>query len=61
MDRLRDLTLETGPKATMEVGALVAARAIMQEAVSVDMVTLAMQPWLVRREDAREVSQIVNE
>lgn len=45
----------------MEAGALVAARATMQEAVSVDMVTLVMQPWLVKREDAREVSQIVNE
>ena len=61
MDRPRDQTLEVEPRVTMEAGALVAARATMQEAVSVDMVTLVMQPWLVKREDAREVSQIVNE
>ena len=53
--------MEVEPRVTMEAGALVAARATMQEAVSVDMVTLVMQPWLVKREDAREVSQIVNE
>ena len=61
MDRPPDQTLEVEPRATMVAGALVAARATMQEAVSVDMVTLVMQPWLVKREDAREVSQIVNE